>query len=203
MKKYLTALLLVCAFLFTVQPVSATVINFDDQGLTGPSIFAAAGPEQVLSITTTDGLVTFEEGVILENTANLPANQTALYGTAYFGDPTLDNPLEITFSNPIANFFLDVYNGLTSPIDYRVYDNLGNTATFTLAPNLTGGTTQIGFAATGTTVWIESITPPTTTWDFFIDNIQVQVLADIFIVIVILVRHAWYRKGHWFLGYCV
>jgi hypothetical protein len=150
----------------------AEVINFDAQGLSGPDIFAAASPSpQHLDILTSIGNVQFDGGVILTNTTFLPANQTSLYGTASFGTD-LSNPLTITFASNITNFFLDVYNGLTTNIDYKVYDNLGNSAIFTLAPNLNGGTTQIGFAAAGNLVFVESITVPTNSWDFFIDNIH-------------------------------
>lgn len=151
---------------------SAELINFDDQGLTGPSTFGAAGPAQHLDIATGIGNVQFDGGVILENTTFLPANPTALYGTAFFGDPTLANPLVITFPSNISNFFLDVFNGLTSDTDYEVRDNTGNSAVFTLAPNLTGGTTQIGFAAVGDKVFIEGLPKGTATWDFFVDNIH-------------------------------
>lgn len=157
----------VCSLLMIVQAASADVINFDDQGLSGPSTFAAAGPAQTLNI---NGVV-FQGGVILKNTTNLPANTTSLYGTAYFGTETL-NPLVITFPSNISNFFLDVYNGLTTNIDYKVFDNLGNQAAFNLPPNLDGGTTQIGFAAAGNVISIQSITAPTEVWDFFIDNIH-------------------------------
>ena len=154
-------------------PASAALIDFDT--LTGPSTFAAAGPAQTIPFLNVDGTgvdVTFTGGVILDNTANLPANQTPLYGTANFAGPTLQNPLTVTFSSPVSNFFLDVYNGLTTPIAYEVADNAGNFATFTLAPNLSSGTTLIGFPATGSIVTIASVTPPVSSWDFFIDNIH-------------------------------
>jgi hypothetical protein len=149
----------------------AVTVNFDDQGLSGPSIFASAGPAQTLDITTSDGNVQFKGGVILTNTTNLPANQTSIYGTASFGDPSLSNPLTIKFANSIQNFFLDVYNGNTEDITYTVADNSGNSETFTLAPNLDGGTSQIGFAAVGTEVTITSSIGSSTAYDFFIDNI--------------------------------
>jgi hypothetical protein len=152
--------------------VKAEVINFDDQGLSGPSTFAVASPSpQHLDIATSIGNVQFDGGVILTNTTNLPANQTSVYGTANFGT-ALSNPLTITFPSNITNFFLDVYNGLTTNIDYSVYDNLGNSATFNLAPNSSSGTTQIGFAAAGDVVFVQSITIPMDVWDFFIDNIH-------------------------------
>lgn len=150
----------------------AEVINFDDQGLSGPSTFAAASPSpQHLDISTSIGTVQFDGGVILTNATNAPANRTSIYGTADFGT-SLSNPLKITFPTNITNFFLDVYNGEPFDVDYKVYDNAGHSATFSLVPNLSSGTTQIGFAATGDIVFVESLYVPSTTWDFFIDNIH-------------------------------
>jgi hypothetical protein len=166
------ALALLVGFLGISQQASAEMINFDAQGLTGPSLFALAGPAQHLAIATSIGTVNFDNGVILNQTANLPADQTAVYGTAYFGDASLKNPLVVTFPQNISNFFLDVYNGLTSDIQYKVSDNTGQTATFTLVPNLSNGFTQIGFAAVGNLVTIQALPPDTATWDFFIDNIH-------------------------------
>jgi hypothetical protein len=149
----------------------AEVINFDDQGLSGPSLFVNASPSpQHLNITTSIGTVMFDGGVILTNTSNLPANQTSIYGTADFGT-SLSNPLTVTFPQNITNFFLDVYNGETFDVDYKVYDNAGHSATFSLANNLSSGTTQIGFAATGDIVYVEAISG-LPSWDFFIDNIH-------------------------------
>jgi len=155
----------------------ATVINFDDQGLSGPSVFASAGPAVSIPINTVDGLVTFNGGVILTQTVSLPANSTSLYGTADFAGPTYLNPLTIVFANPVTNFFLDVYNGNTVAVDYTVSDNAGNSSSFTLDPNLSGGKTQIGFAATGDIISIFA-TPATNAgavFDFFIDNINFNV----------------------------
>ncbi len=173
LKNFLIIVLAICLGVIGVTPYAkAEVINFDDQGLSGPSLFVNAVPSpQPLDIATGIGNVHFAGGVILTNTAALPANQTSLYGAASFGI-NLSNPLTITFPTNISNFFLDVYNGETFNVDYTVSDNLGNTATFNLAPNLNGGTTQIGFAATGNLVSVASITLPTTTFDFFIDNIH-------------------------------
>jgi PEP-CTERM motif len=80
--------------------------------------------------------------------------------------------LTVTFSSPVTNFFLDVYNGLNRPVTYEVADNAGNFDSFTLLPNLSSGTTLVGFPATGSIVTITSVTPPTDEWDFFIDNIH-------------------------------
>jgi hypothetical protein len=157
---------------YQTTQASAVTINFDDQGLTGPSLFSSANPSpQTIPITVGGVTATFSGGVILTNTANLPANQTSIYGTASFGQG-LTNPLVINFSQPITNFFLDVLNGNTQTLDYTVADNNGNSSTFSLATNLNGGQTQIGFAATGTQVTITSAIGSSIPYDFFIDNIR-------------------------------
>ncbi len=153
----------------------AVTINFDDQGLTGPSTFGAASPSpQTVVIATSAGNVTFEGGVILENTTNLPANQTALYGTASFGSG-LSNPITITFENPITNFLISVVNGVPETLGYTVSDNAGNSSSFSLASNVNSGATTIGFAASGTVVTITSDPGQAILFDFFVDNIQFNI----------------------------
>jgi len=152
---------------------SAATIKFDDQGLSGPSSFREAGPAQTLDIATSDGNARIEDGVVLSTTANLPANQSSVYGTGSQSvlpgaDPSLENPITATFENSINNFSLDVFNGLTQDTQYTVADDIGNSATFSLPPNLDGGTRTIGFEAAGDEVTIMSNADP---YDFFIDNI--------------------------------
>jgi hypothetical protein len=154
-----------------MSPASASVINFDDQGLTGPSLFSSAGPAQTIPITVDGVTATFKGGVILTEATNLPANRTSIYGTASFAN-NLSNPLTITFDKAITNFLVDVLNGNTEPIDYTISDNAGNSSTFNLPNNLNGGKTQIGFAATGNEVTIKSSIGSQFAYDFFIDNIR-------------------------------
>ena len=183
MKLRLPILPVVVAGLLLVicRTAQADVINFET--FTGPSTFAAAGNAQTLNIATTIGTVTFSGGVILTAATNLPADETSIYGTA--GNAAnigvtvgsgFTNPLVVTFPVPITNFFLDVLNGNVIPVDYQLADNMGNTASFDLVPNLSGGQKTIGFAATGTQVTITALngqsTPGGITWDYFIDNIH-------------------------------
>jgi len=159
------------------QQASADAINFDS--LLGPTTFAAAGPAQTLNISTSIGSVQFTGGVILTNATNLPADETSIYGTAadpygilgVIADPSLKNPLTITFPVPITNFFVDIINGNTSPIVYTVADNAGNTRSSTLVPNTSGGNELVGFAATGTVVTV-SAASGLPEYDFFIDNVH-------------------------------
>lgn len=147
-----------------------TVIDFDSQGLTGPSTFAAASPiPQTIAITVSGITVTFNFGVILDQATNFPANQTAVYGTASFVSG-MANPMIITFSQPVTNFFMNLYNGQVSDATYSVSDNNGNSQNFNLPPNTISGQSLVGIAATGTLITIEDITG-SGSWDFLIDNV--------------------------------
>jgi hypothetical protein len=101
--------------------------RFDTQGLTGPSGYPATS--STVSVNTVDGLVTFSGGAIVTNIVNLPADTSSLYETANFAGATYQNPLTITFANPITNFFLDVYNGNPTDVEYTVADNAGHSST--------------------------------------------------------------------------
>jgi hypothetical protein len=175
--------LLCLSLLFVGQAGTTFAAVIDFETLSGPSTFAAAGNAQTLTIATGIGPVMFGGGVILTNATNLSADETSIYGTA--GNAAnigvtigtgFTNPLTIIFPVPISNFFLDVLNGNTINVNYRVGDNSGNSANFLLMPNLSGGQKTIGFAAAGTIVTVAATTGQSTstgqTWDFFIDNIH-------------------------------
>jgi hypothetical protein len=162
--------LILSAFTAMTFQSFGTVIDFDSQGLTGPSTFAAANPiPQTIPITVSGITVTFNFGVILTQATNFPANQTSVYGTASFV-PGMSNPMIITFSQPVTNFFMNLYNGQVTDATYEVSDNNGNSQNFTLPPNLSSGQSLVGIAATGTIITIEDITG-SGSWDFLIDNI--------------------------------
>lgn len=113
------------------------------------------------------GPLTITGGTILTNTTNLPADETSVYGTAYFGNG-LSNTITMTFTTPINNFFFDLLNGQTYTETFTVADNLGNSQTFTLAPNVSLGLVTVGFPTVGSVITITTADP---SWDFFIDNI--------------------------------
>lgn len=97
----------------------ATVINFDDQGLVGPSTFAAADANRDLTIATAAGNVTITGGTVLTQETFMPADRTSLYGTAFFAAPiatSLSAPgykptITLNFPSIVNSFYLDVYNG--------------------------------------------------------------------------------------------
>ncbi len=141
----------------------ASIVTFDN--LTGPSGFGAAS--QTLSYTFSGVTATFTGGTVLTNTFSLPADQTSVYGTI---QGINSNPLTISFSSPVNNFFLDILNGETTSETYTLADNAGHTASFVIPPNLNGGLQFYSLPTTGTRVTITSATT-TGFWDFFIDNV--------------------------------
>ncbi len=157
------ALAAVLCLLGTVS-AKADIITLEDQ--TGPSVFSAASP-QTLTYSTSSGPLTITGGTILTNTTNLPADETSVYGTAFFGN-SLSNTITMTFTSPINNFFFDLLNGQTYTETFTVADNLGNSQTFTLAPNVSLGLVTVGFPTVGSVITITTSDP---NWDFFIDNI--------------------------------
>jgi hypothetical protein len=152
------------------QSATAEVIDFES--FSGPSLFG--GPLQNLNIATSIGTVTVKGGTILTSEANLPADTSSVYGTAGVQDgglPYLD-PITITFPSAITNFFLNVYNGNTTNVDYTVADNAGHSQTFNLASNFDGGESLVAIPATGNVITIyASPIQSDTIWDFSIDNI--------------------------------
>jgi hypothetical protein len=156
----------------------ATVIDFDSQSLSGPGTYAAAGANRDLSIATAAGNVTITGGTVLTQETFLPANSTSLYGTAFFAAPLATSTsstgyrptITLNFPTLVNSFYLDVYNGQTFNVTYTVADNNGHSASFVLVPNLSSGTTQIGFSpANASSVTITS--DAGSAWDFSIDNI--------------------------------
>ncbi len=151
-------------FAFSAAQMRADIIDFET--FSGPSTFGGAA--QTLNVPTSIGNVVITGGVILTNTTNLPADETSVYGTAYFGGTGNVNTITLNFPSNINNFFVNVYNGETYSDSFTVADNLGHSNTVTLASNTSGGTSLISFPAAGNTV---TITTPDPSWDFFIDNV--------------------------------
>jgi hypothetical protein len=158
---YVVAAALVC--LMTGITASADVINLEDRS--GPSTFG--GPGQTLTYSTSSGTLTITGGTVLTNTTNLPADETSVYGTASFGGG-LSNTITLTFTDPINNFFFNLLNGWTSTDVFTVADNMGNTQTYTIAPNTNSGVALVSLPAVGNVITITTANP---NWDFFIDDI--------------------------------
>ena len=153
--------------LLSAGSASATLIDFEDQPA-GPSTFAAAGPTQTLTYMAGPVTATFTGGVILTGETFQTTNDSSVYATAVFGDPSLTNPLVVTFNQAINNFQVQILNASSG--NYELFDNAGHTAFFSLA-TIGGSIQTVGFAATGTQVSIAYLSSPPSDWDFAIDNV--------------------------------
>jgi hypothetical protein len=167
---------LLIAGAFAATNAHAFIINFDDQGLTGPSTAdAATAATLTINGTTfgapaTFGNVVFAGGAILTNATAAPADETSVYYTSFFccGTGTTPNTLTITFPQNINNFFVDLYNGQSFADTFTASDNSGMSTTVTIPPNTSSGNALISFPALGDQVTITTTDP---SYDFFIDNI--------------------------------
>jgi hypothetical protein len=151
--------------LAAARSASADTIDFEDQ--TGPSFFSEATAQTLTYTGTSSGTLTITGGTVLTDTSSLPADETSVYGTAYFGN-ALSNTITLTFSSDINNFFFDLINGQVYADTFTVSDNLGNTATYTIPSNADSGVALVSLPAEGNVVTITTTDPG---WDFFIDNI--------------------------------
>jgi hypothetical protein len=166
----------------------ATVINLASAGVTGNgALFCGAGNAQALTVTAGGYDVVLTGGTALGPNINfLPATASVAYGTADFANSCnsqsgYTNPITLQFfaagtSNPlnVSNFFIDLYNGNTKPIEYEIEDNLGNGGSALIANNTSSGQQTFGFAATGHTFTITGGAAPQGAccqWDFFVNNI--------------------------------
>jgi hypothetical protein len=173
--KNFSTLAALAAVLWFSGAASAELIDFDSEGFSGPGLFAQTH-QMDISVHNPGSTYTvlFQHGTILKNTSFLPADQTAIYGTAGFAGPGYQNPLVINFGKPIENFIVDLFNGSTIPARFTVSDNAGNSATFLIPQNLSSGEHTFAFAASGGIVTVHQDTPDPNAngWDFFVDNIR-------------------------------
>ena len=162
----------------TTLAAHASVIDFENFAGSS-STYAGAGAPHNLSIAIKDPItlavintVSVTGGTTLSQETFLPANRTTVYGSAFFGTGGYNPAITLTFANPITDFYLDVYNGQVFNVTYTLTDGAPTPASrsFLLVPNLSSGTTQIGFPVVGNTVTLTS--DAGNLWDFSIDNIH-------------------------------
>lgn len=140
---------------------SSQTIDFED--FSGPSLFDSIEPPlKALSAT-------FSGGEVLTNTTFLPADQSSVYGTAFFCagcSPTIT----IDFNQKVSNFTALLLNGEVFNVTYTVEDDQGGTQLITLAANFEGGAGTITLPEKG--IRHIEISGDTGEFDFFIDNVQ-------------------------------
>lgn len=164
----------------------ATVINLAASGVAGHgSLFCGAGNAGDVTVVAGGYKVVLSGGVALgPNISFLPADPGILYGTSDFangcGQSGYTNPITVSFFDAVTNapknvtnFFIDLFNGNTVPVDYTLADNLSNSASFVIASNAASGVHTFGFAAAGDVMTITGGPAPNgcCAWDYFVDNI--------------------------------
>jgi len=176
------------------RPAAATTISFDE--IVGPNSFFPLSPEdpatanqRFLHYQFGSLAVDFAGGTVLtaETTEHDTGDHTSVYATAKeiltgpshgqikVFDPTLANPLVITFSEAIHNFEISILNAYAG--NYLMSDNAGQSLFFTIDATGDLGVTE-GFAAAGTVVQIQYLGPvglagqEVPPWDFAIDNVS-------------------------------
>ncbi len=151
-------------FLGSNSPVLAqtpTVIDFEQ--FTGPSVFTGVQPP------LTVGVATFSGGQLLTNTSLLPADQTTVYGTAFFCSGCLPT-ITIDFAQPVSAFSVFLLNGQTFTVKYTVQDDRGATRTISLVANFHSSAGTVTLPSNG--IRRVTITSNAGEWDFFVDNLS-------------------------------
>ena len=160
------------------QPSNTAGINFADVGLSGPSFFAAAGPEQTLNLPIGSAKnVSISGGVILSNETFMPAGDPSMYATAsqsviFDVGKGLTDPITISFASPVTEFSVEVFNGLTTNDTFTLTDNKGDSTSLTLQPNYLGGVGTFVLPNTHNATSFTIGSSSTDAWDFSIDNID-------------------------------
>lgn len=165
----------------------ATVVGLQAAGVTGTGpYFCGAGNATPIDVTAGGYTIALSGGTPLgPNISNLPATDSIAYGSADFANSCdsqsgYTNPISIQFyqagtNTPanVNNFFINLYNGNTVPVNYTLQDNLGHGAVFNVAPNLSSGQQTFGFASAGSSFTITggTATGGCCAWDFFVDDI--------------------------------
>ena len=177
----------VCLFALTGSAAHATIINLQAAGVQGTGqLFSTAGDAKTLTITAGGYDVVLSGGTPLgPGISFLPASDSILYGTndnstASASEIGYTNPLSIAFFNPgtltpanVTNFFVDLYNGNTVPVDYTIASNVGGAETFSIGSNFSGGQHTFGLASGGSlfTVFGGAAPGGCCGYDYFINDI--------------------------------
>jgi hypothetical protein len=140
---------------------SRTLIDFET--FTGPSVFSGVQPPLTIGIATISG------GQIIRGATFLPADQSVVYGTAFFCPGCLPT-VKIDFSQKVQGLSLFVYNGQTFTVTYTVQDDVGDVKTFSLVSNANSGATTVALPTAG--IRHVTVTSNAANWDFFVDNIR-------------------------------
>jgi hypothetical protein len=121
--------------------------------------------------------VTVSGGVFLGSESMLVGVDQTVYATASPSvisnvGPGLQSQVTITFTEPISDFSVTVFNGLSTSAMYQISDDKKDTKIITLGPNTDSSTDSQNLSLSNTN-GINQVTITTigASWDFSIDNI--------------------------------
>jgi hypothetical protein len=189
--KHLISTIIFGVFLGYSQLSSAVIIDFENNPSlpTGPSLFALAGPEQIINV----GGFEFSGGVVLGLPTFLPATPYAttpnLYATANHpsggavGDPSLSSTLSITIDPLLSVTTVEglLFNGLLDTDSFTINAFSGATlvdsiSLLNMPSNLNSGFDIFKLDSGGSAIDLVTIDadlsgPYAGEWDYFIDTI--------------------------------
>jgi len=169
--------------LASAQAASATVIDFEAQAANrGGSLTGI--PDSPLTI----GMATFTGGELRSGLINLPADETGIYASEGLFGSGETNPLVITFATPVSDFSVLVANGDAQNQTYTVSDELGDSASVTLALSGSLNNAAKTVALSGSDITTVSITSANVSfWNFAIDNVTFSAVPEPMSVSLVLV----------------
>jgi hypothetical protein len=156
----------ICAAPVSASAQSETTIDFEQ--FTGPTAFST------VDAPFTVGIATFSGGQLLRTTANLPANQSTVYGTSNHCAGCAET-LTVVFAQPVRDFSIEIFNGEITSVTYTVAADSGGSQTKKLASNALSGAdtfTLPDLRITSVTVSSEVPVPEFPTHNFSVDNLR-------------------------------
>jgi hypothetical protein len=166
-----------------LAPASATVIDFEAQAANRGGNLTGI-PDSPLTI----GIATFTGGELRFGLINLPADETGVYVSEGLFGSGETNPLVITFATPVSDFSVLVANGDAQNQTYTVSDQLGDSASVTLALSGSLNNAAKTVALSGSDITTVSITSANVSfWNFAIDNVTFSAVPEPMSVSLVLV----------------
>ena len=166
-----------------LAPASATVIDFEAQAANRGGNLTGI-PDSPLTI----GIATFTGGELRFGLINLPADETGVYVSEGLFGSGETNPLVITFLTPVSDFSVLVANGDAQNQTYTVSDELGDSASVTLALSGSLNNAAKTVALSGSDITTVSITSANVSfWNFAIDDVTFSAVPEPMSVSLVLV----------------
>ena len=157
-----------------LAPASATVIDFEAQAANRGGNLTGI-PDSPLTI----GIATFTGGELRAGLINLPGDETGVYASEGLFGSGETNPLVITFATPVSDFSMLVANGDAQNQTYTVSDQLGGSASITLALSGSLNNAAQTVALSGSNITTVSISSANVSfWNFAIDNVTFSAVPE-------------------------